>query len=124
MKEPTQIDDCLARIRQVKVSQVQFSLRMKDPKKNPFILMERLGITREEAVEDIIKTLTREECVSPYEENKSPGFIEHVWIFKRMHHFIENGRTKLICIYIKVSFPEGVPLMVISFHEDKKKGKS
>jgi hypothetical protein len=119
MNEPTQIDDCLARIRQAKADQVQFSMRFKEPDKNPIRFMERLGITKEEAVDDIIKTLRADECIIPYEENKSPGFTDHVWIFKRRNYtFVENGVRTTLAIYIKVSFPEELPFYVISFHED------
>ena len=74
--------------------------------------------------EEILLKLEREHYVKSEESMNKEHINDTVHIFKinekLMPRYDELADYRLVCIYIKVTWPEGKePMFIISFHEDE-----
>lgn len=113
--EPTKIDDLIKLLQQIDPDKIRFKGRKEE--KDPFLFMDSVGLTNYEDGKEIIKNLTKYECVREYAPDDNLKNPYHVWTF--IHNFYLHPCDPPIPIYIKLQPIESTMVVVISFHENE-----
>lgn len=90
--------------------------------------LRRNYVVNDALVKDILLRLTDSHYIKSEQSNNSEHPEDTVHIFKiivaLMPRYEEEATYKDVCIYIKVTWPDGEePMFVISFHEDEEKNR-
>ncbi|MCI1735294.1 MAG: type II toxin-antitoxin system MqsR family toxin [Bacilli bacterium] len=116
MTKPIELKELLKRLKEANYNQFTFQPRIKEPNKNPAILFMKLGKTRQEMIDGVLRRLTEEDCTKQNQEDISPGHTGWVWVFKKTFNAITKDEVIAVKIYIKITL-DGSQIIVISFHE-------
>lgn len=112
--EPKTIEQVIAILRSVPISNIYFIVRKDE--KDPTRFLQSLGIVDDEDQKMIAKGLEKGECVKRFAQDDDLSRWGHVWIFKRNYYLHPNDIP--IRIYIKISFVRLPKVIVVSLHED------
>jgi hypothetical protein len=118
MEKINDVTDFLQKVRETPTNDFHFAARKKDPGKNPEILMELLGFTREQTIEDVVKQLQPGDFVKT-DQNKSPGHTAPVWVFKKKLSYEDPEGKSTVESYVKLSIEVVGTCTIISFHKDQ-----
>lgn len=91
--------------------------------------LRRKYVVDDAKVRDILLLLTGAHYIKSEQSDNEEYSGDTVHVFKiivaLMPRYMENATCKNVCIYIKVTWPDGEePVFIISFHEDEEKKKA